>query len=296
MKTKLQDPRKYYSTKEFIEQEQKAPALQKNMTPQPDCGEETYVGNGELENRSVLITGGDSGIGRAVAIACAREGANVAIQFLPGEEPDAIEVRELIEKAGRKAVLLPYDLKDEMQAHAMVDMAVKGLGSLDTLILNAAQQKATENIQDLSLAQIHDTFAVNFFSMIEAVKAAEKYLPAGASIITTTSVQSFNPTAYLIDYAATKAAITNFTINLSQIMIDKGIRVNGVAPGPIWTPLQLDHGQPAGKISKFGQSSIIGRAGQPAELASVYVFLASNNASYVTGQIYGVTGGEAINP
>ena len=237
MKPNLEDPRKYYSTKEFIEQDQQAPALQKDMIPRPDCGENTYVGNGVLENRSVLITGGDSGIGRAVAIACAREGANVAIQFLPEEEPDAIEVKELIEKAGRKAVLLPYDLKDEMQAHAMVNMAVKGLGSLDTLILNAAQQKGVENIQDLSLAQIHDTFAVNFFSMIEAVKAAEEYLPVGASIITTTSVQSFNPAAYLIDYAATKAAITNFTINLSQIMIDKGIRVNGVAPDLIWTPL-----------------------------------------------------------
>ena len=291
----LRDPRKLYHEGKFQDQEQDTPALQDEMIPKPDCGETSYKGNGRLKGRNALITGGDSGIGRAAAIAYAREGANVAIQFFPGEEKDAEEVKSIIEEAGRKALLLPYDLRDDKAATEIVEKTVEELGALDILVLNAAQQIAHTDLSNLSMKQIHDTFKVNIISMFESVKAAEKYLEPGSSIITTTSVQSFDPSEPLIDYAATKGAISNFTVTLSSYFADKGIRVNGVAPGPIWTPLQLDKGQPDGAIPEFGQDSLLGRAGQPVELAPVYVLLASNDASYITGQIYGVTGGQPIN-
>ena len=294
-KPNLIDPRTLYKHTKFKDQEQDTPALQDEMMPEPDCGEESYKGSGKLENRNALITGGDSGIGRAAAIAYAREGANVAIQFYPGEEQDAEEVKELIEKEGVKSLLLPYDLRKEKAAAKIVEDTVEVFGQLDILVLNAGQQIAQESLSELSMEQIEDTFKVNIISMFESVKAAEKYLPAGSTIVTTTSVQATNPSTHLMDYAATKGAITNFTINLAKYFAEKGIRVNGVAPGPIWTPLQLDDGQPDGVIPKFGQSSLLERAGQPAELAHVYVYLASNESSYVTAQIYGVTGGEAIN-
>ncbi|GAB6092850.1 SDR family oxidoreductase [Furfurilactobacillus curtus] len=295
MEPNLIDPRHMFYTDKFVKQDQPTPAIQNQMQPQPDCGEESYQGHDELKDRRVLITGGDSGIGRAAAIAFAREGADVAIQFLPGEQSDAQEVKHYIEQAGRKALLLPYDLRDEAAPQQLVQQVVDTFGGLDTLVLNAAQQIATEDPSQLSMAQVRDTFTINIIAMMAIVKEAQGHLPPGSAIVTTTSVQAFNPSPQLIDYAATKAAIANYTINLSQIMAEHGVRVNGVAPGPIWTPLQLDHGQPQSAIPEFGQSSLIGRAGQPAELAPVYVFLASNKASYVTGQIYGVTGGEAIN-
>ncbi|NLB21258.1 MAG: SDR family oxidoreductase [Clostridium sp.] len=291
----LTDPRKMYHTDKFPDQEQDTPALQEKMKPVPDCGEESYEGYHRLEGRNALITGGDSGIGRAVAIAYAREGANVAIQFLPGEEEDANSVKRYIEKAGRKALLLPYDLRDEGAATEIVRKTVEAFGELDALVLNAAQQIAQTSLKELSLKQVEDTFKINIISMFETVKAAEEHLNPGSTITTTTSVQSFNPSEPLFDYAATKAAISNFTINLSAYFADKGVRVNAVAPGPIWTPLQLDHGQPEGAIPKFGQKSPLGRAGQPVELAPIYVLLASKEGSYVTGQIYGVTGGQPIN-
>jgi NAD(P)-dependent dehydrogenase (short-subunit alcohol dehydrogenase family) len=292
---KLIDPRKLYHTEEFQKQDQDTPALQKKMTPEPDCGEETYEGSGQLENRRVLITGGDSGIGRAAAIAFAREGADIALQFFPGEEEDAKEVASYIEKAGRKIILLPYDLRDESAPKEIVQKAVDGLGGLDTMVLNAGQQISQQSIAELPIQQVKDTFTINIIAMFALVKEAEPHLPAGGAIVTTTSVQAFNPSEHLLDYAATKAAIANFTIGLAKQLAPKGIRVNGVAPGPIWTPLQLDHGQPQEDIPEFGQQSLLERAGQPAELAPVYVFLASNKASYVTAQIYGITGGEAIN-
>ncbi|MCW6101955.1 SDR family oxidoreductase [Lactiplantibacillus plantarum] len=295
MEPNLIDPRHIFYTDEFAKQDQTTPALQNQMQPQPDCGEESYQGHDELKDRRVLITGGDSGIGRAAAIAFAREGADIAIQFLPGEESDAQEVQHYIEQAGRKALLLPYDLRDEAAPKQLVKQVVDAFGGLDTLVLNAAQQIATEDYSELSMVQVRDTFTINIIAMMAIVKEAQGHLPPGSAIVTTTSVQAFNPSSQLIDYAATKAAIANYTINLSQVMAEHGVRVNGVAPGPIWTPLQLDHGQPKSAIPEFGQSSLMGRAGQPAELAPVYVFLASNKASYVTGQIYGVTGGEAIN-
>lgn len=294
-KDNLRDPRKMYYTGKYPDQEQETPALQDKMEPKPDCGEDSYQGHERLKGRNALVTGGDSGIGRAAAIAYAREGANVAIHFFPGEEQDANEVKEIIEEAGQKALLLPYDLREDDVATEMVEKAVEAFGALDILVLNAAQQIAHTTLADLPMKQVHDTFKVNIISMFEAVKAAEDYLKPGSAIITTTSVQSYDPSEPLIDYAATKGAISNFTVTLSSYFADKGVRVNGVAPGPIWTPLQLDSGQPDGAIPKFGQDSPLGRAGQPVELAPVYVLLASDEGSYITGQIYGVTGGEPIN-
>lgn len=293
--THLTDPRKKYHTGNFPDQEQNTPALQKDMSPKPDCGEQSYKGHNRLEGRNALITGGDSGIGRAAAIAYAREGANVAIQFFPGEEKDANEVKELIEKEGKKALLLPYDLREDGAATEIVTKTVETFGGLDTLVLNAAQQIAQPSLSEITIKQVEDTFKVNIISMFETVKAAEDHLEPGSAIVTTSSIQSFNPSTQLLDYAATKSAITNFTLNLSAYFAAKGVRVNGVAPGPIWTPLQLDNGQLEGSIPEFGQDSPLGRAGQPVELAPVYVLLASDEGSYITGQIYGVTGGEAIN-
>lgn len=290
----LTDPRSKYYAEKYPDQEQNTPALQSKMKPKPDCGEASYKGHNRLEGRIALITGGDSGIGRAAAIAFAREGANVAIQFFPGEEEDANEVKALIEKEGKKALLLPYDLREDGAATEIVKKTVEAFGGLDTLVLNAAQQTAQSTLSDLTMKQVEDTFKVNIISMFESVKAAESHLQPGSAIITTSSVQSYNPSTYLLDYAATKSAITNFTKNLSAYFAKKGVRVNGVAPGPIWTPLQLDHGQLKGKIPTFGQNAPLGRAGQPVELAPVYVLLASDEASYITGQIYGVTGGELI--
>ncbi|MEK5333004.1 SDR family oxidoreductase [Lysinibacillus sp. FSL W8-0992] len=290
----LTDPRKKFHTEKFPDQEQDTPALQNEMKPKPDCGEESYKGYNRLEGRNALITGGDSGIGRAVAIAYAREGANVAIQFFPGEEKDANEVKELIEKAGGKALLLPYDLREDGTATEIVTKTVEAFGGLDLLVLNAAQQIAQPSLSDLTIKQVQDTFKVNIISMFESVKAAEEHLEPGSAIITTTSVQSFDPSSSLMDYAATKGAISNFMVSLSSYFASKGVRVNGVAPGPIWTPLQLDNGKLEGEIPAFGQNTPLGRAGQPVELAPVYVLLASDEGSYITGQIYGVTGGKPI--
>lgn len=291
----LKDPRKLFHEGGFPNQDQDTPAIQNKMSPSPDCGETSYKGQNRLEGRNALVTGGDSGIGRAAAIAYAREGANVAIQYLPGEEEDANQVKKIIEDEGHKSLLLPYDLREDNAATEIVEKTVTEFGGLDILVLNAAQQIAHTSLSDLPMEQVHDTFKVNIISMFESVKAAEKHLEPGSAIITTTSVQSFDPSIPLIDYAATKGAISNFTVTLSKYFADKGVRVNGVAPGPIWTPLQLDQGQPDGAIPEFGQDSPLGRAGQPVELAPVYVLLASNEASYITGQIYGVTGGQSIN-
>jgi NAD(P)-dependent dehydrogenase (short-subunit alcohol dehydrogenase family) len=291
----LKDPRTLYKTEDVSTEDEQAPALQRAMPVTVDCGEESYEGSRQLENRRVLITGGDSGIGRAIAIAFAREGADVALQFLPDEQEDAEEVAQYIEKAGRKAVLLPFDFLDEKAPEELIEQTVTQLGGLDTLILNAAQQVAQESLAELPIDQVKDTFHVNIISMFALVKAAEPHLPPGGTIITTTSLQSFNPSENIMDYAATKAAITNFTISLAKQLAKKGVRVNGVAPGPIWSPLQLEKGLPEGDLKVFGEDTLLERAGQPVELAHVYVFLASNKASYITSQIYGVTGGEAIN-
>lgn len=294
--TPLTDPRTQYYANEFPEQkETKGPALNQDMTPKPDCGETSYIGHGRLANRNALITGGDSGIGRAAAIAYAREGANVAIQFIPGEEADAEEVKQLIEAEGRQALLLAYDLRDKQAATEIVEKTVEAFGALDILVLNAAMQIAVDSLADLTITQVEDTFKVNVISMYESIQAAEKHLKPGSSIITTTSSQSFSPSKHLLDYAATNAAISNITVNFAQYFADKGVRVNSVSPGPVWTPLQLNQGQLKGMLPAFGQDSLIGRAGQPVELAPIYVFFASDEASFVTAQIYGINGGRNIN-
>lgn len=285
------NPLNQYYTDDFPKQYQEPPAIQKEMNPLPDCGEESYKGTEQLTGKKILVTGGDSGIGRAAAIAYAREGADVAINYLPVEQPDAEEVRELIEAENQKAVLIPGDLSDESFNKELVDKAYQELGGLDVLVLNAGMQQAVEDISDLSTEQLRKTFEINVFSMFWTVKAALPYLNKGASIITTTSVQGYNPSENLLDYASTKFAINGFTRGLAKQLGPKGIRVNSVAPGPIWTPLQISGGQPSDVIPTFGQSVPLERAGQPVELADVYVFLASEKSSYVTAQIYGITGG-----
>lgn len=292
--TNKQDPTKMYYTDDFPKQDQPFPPLEKKMDPKPDCGEDSYKGNEELKGKKILVTGGDSGIGRAAVIAFAREGADVAINYLPGEQEDADEVKALIEDAGQKAVLIPGDLKDDEFNKSMVKEAVEELGGLDVLVLNAGEQFSVEDILDLEIDQVRNTFNANIISMFLTVKEALPHMEAGASIITTTSVQAYSPSPHLLDYASTKFAINGFTRGLAKQLGPKGIRVNAVAPGPIWTSLQLAGGQPEDALPKFGQDEPLGRAGQPAELAPVYVFLASDKASYVTAMTYGVTGGTEL--
>lgn len=295
MKSELRDPQKEYYAQNYDKQPQTYPGIQSQMHPQPDSDAQNYEGRGLLKGRRALITGGDSGIGRSVAIHFAKEGANVAIQYLPAEEQDARDVEKIIKAIGTKVFLLSADFRQEQEPEAVVQRAAEKLGGLDILVLNAAIQQHVNNIDDLSMQQVKDTFQVNIISMYAAVKKALAFLPKGSSIITSTSLEAFNPTPILLDYAATKAAIVSFTTNLAKALADRGIRVNGVAPGPVWTPLQVCGGQPQSAITSFGSEVPLKRAGQPDELAPTYVFLASNLASYTTGQIYGVTGGTPIN-
>jgi NAD(P)-dependent dehydrogenase (short-subunit alcohol dehydrogenase family) len=292
--TKLIDPTKKYPVLAIPEQRQTEPGLDAALEPKADHGDASYKGSGRLEGRKALITGGDSGIGRAVAIAYAREGADVAFTHLPAELEDAEETAKLIEQAGQTAIRIEGDLTKESFAKELVEQAVTGLGGLDILVNNAGKQIHMDDITKITTKQLTDTFTVNIFAMFWIVQAAMKHLQPGSSIINTTSIQSYSPSAGLLDYAATKGAITNFTKGLSSQLIEKGIRVNAVAPGPIWTPLQPSYGQPMEKLVKFGQESPMGRPGQPAELAGAYVFLASEDASYVTGEIIAVTGGMPI--
>ncbi|MFO8068822.1 MAG: SDR family oxidoreductase [Alkalibacterium sp.] len=285
------DPTKKYYSGKFPKQYQNPPGLQKDMKPKPDCGEESYRGTGQLEDKKILITGGDSGIGRAAAIAYAREGADIALNYLPEEQADALEVKELIEKEGRRVFLIPGDLSNEAFNQQMVKEAHDKLGGLDVLALVAGMQQSVEDITGLTTEQLRRTFSVNVFSLFWTVKAALPYLEKGASIITTTSVQGYNPSENLLDYASTKFAINGFTRGLAKQLGPKGIRVNSIAPGPIWTALQISGGQPQEKIPEFGQGVPLQRAGQPAELAAMYVYLASDKSSYVTAQVYGITGG-----
>lgn len=290
----LIDPTKKYPKLDIPEQRQTEPGLDAALHPQADHGQQSYKGSARLEGRKALITGADSGIGRAVAIAYAREGADVAFTHLPAELEDAEETVRLIEDAGRTAVRIEGDLTDEKFCTALVDQAAEQLGGLDIVVNNAGKQIYVDDITKLTSKQLVDTFTVNVFAMFWIVQAALKYLPAGSSIINTTSIQAYEPSAGLLDYAATKGAIANFTKGLASQLVEKGIRVNAVAPGPIWTPLQPSYGQPLEKLVKFGEQSPMGRAGQPAELAGAYVFLASEDASYVTAEIIAVTGGMPI--
>ncbi|WP_418990706.1 SDR family oxidoreductase [Alistipes sp.] len=287
----LVDPRKAYYTDDFPRQRQEAPGVEEKMTPKPDAGERSYRGSGRLRGRKALITGGDSGIGRAVAIAYAREGADVAIGYLPSEQQDADTLRTLLEEEKRRIELLPGDIRDEEVSRESVRRAAEKLGGLDILVLNAGMQQAVKHIEDLTTEQLRRTFETNVYPMFWMVQEALPCLRPGASIITTSSIEAFEPSPILLDYAATKSAIAGFTRALAKQLADKGIRVNSVAPGPVWTALQVTGGQPPEKIPEFGQSTPLGRAGQPAELASVYVFLASEESSFVSAQVIGVTGG-----
>ena len=290
----MQDPTKQYPMPKFDEQPQSAPGLARDMDPKPDHGEASYQGFGRLAGRKALITGADSGIGRAVAIAFAREGADVVLSYLPDEEPDAREVVELVRAAGRKAVPAPGDISDEQVCLRLVETAQRELGGLDILVNVAGKQTAVKAIADLSTAQFDATFRTNVYAMFWLCKAALPIMPAGGTIINTTSIQGYQPAPTLLDYASTKAAITCFTHALAKQVGEKGIRVNAVAPGPVWTPLQPSGGQPQEKIPDLGAQTPLGRPGQPAELAPIYVLLASQESSYVTGEIYGVTGGNHL--
>ncbi|RYL94145.1 SDR family oxidoreductase [Sporolactobacillus sp. Y61] len=290
----VENPKKLYTSGTYPKQEQARPGLQSKMIPVPDCGEKTYKGSGRLQGRKALITGGDSGIARAAAIAYAREGADVAIHYLPFEQPDADEVKTLIEEAGQKAVLISGDLSDEAFCRKMVETAQKELGGLDILTLVAGVQQAYKSFEDVETDMLRKTFEVNVFSMYWTVKAALPFLPKGSAITTTSSIQAYAPTPDLITYSPTKAAIVNFTKGLAAELAPRGIRVNSIAPGPIWTPLQICGGQLSGNIPKFGHETPFKRAGQPAELAGTYVHLASNEASYITAQVFGITGGLPI--
>lgn len=287
----MQDPTKRYPVIEPPEQDQPEPGLDRDLIPRTDRGEHSYRGTGRLEGRKALVTGGDSGIGASVAIAFAREGADVALNFLPVEEEDAKWVKSVIERDGRQCELLPGDLAEAEFCSQLPGEAAEALGGLDILVNNAGRQIAVGQLEDITDEQIVETFEVNIIAMFRVTKAALKLLPPGSTIINTTSIQAYNPSPTLLDYASTKAAINNFTKGLAQQVADRGIRVNAVAPGPIWTPLQVSDGQPKEKLPEFGQNTAIGRAGQPTELAPAYVFLASPESSYVLGETLNVNGG-----
>ncbi|MGK3370852.1 SDR family oxidoreductase [Citrobacter youngae] len=275
----------------FPHQRQPFPGLAGKMQPRPDHGEESYQGSGRLTDRKVLITGGDSGIGRAVAIAFAREGADVAINYLPDEEEDAREVVDLIQKAGRKAVALPGDIREETFCQQLISQVVKTLGGLDILVNNAGRQQFCESIEELTTDAFDATFKTNVYSLFWITKAALQHLSPGSVIINTSSVQAYEPGEILLDYAQTKAAIVAFTKSLAKQLAPKGIRVNAVAPGPYWTVLQCCGGQPQEKIEQFGANSPLGRPGQPSEIAPLYVTLASPENSYTSGQVWCSDGG-----
>ncbi|GJD96231.1 SDR family oxidoreductase [Methylobacterium iners] len=287
----LVDPTTNYPKPPFERQSQPWPGLSRDMKPKPDYGEKSYRGSGRLAGRKALITGGDSGMGRAAAIAFAREGADVVINYLLAEEPDAREVIALIQQAGRKGVAVPGDLQDEAFCRRLVDEAVQALGGLDIVVSNAARQQARASIMDVSSEDFDATMKTNVYAPFWIIKAALPHLKPGACIIGTTSEQATDPSADLYDYAQTKAATTNYVRSLAKQLAPKGIRVNGVAPGPIWTPLQVSGGATQEKLEKFGGMTPLGRPGQPVELASIYVQLAASDASYATGQVYGAAGG-----
>ncbi len=287
----LQNPTSKYPKPPFRGQSQPWPGLAGQMDPKPDHGETSYKGSGRLAGRKALITGGDSGMGRAAAIAYAREGADVAINYLPAEEADAKEVVALIKAAGRKAVAIPGDLRTEAFCQRLVSETVSGLGGLDILVSNAARQQSRQSILDVSSEDFDATMKTNIYAPFWIIKAALPHLKPGSAIIGTTSEQAYDPSPDLYDYAQTKAATMNFVKSLAKQLGPKGIRVNGVAPGPIWTPLQVSGGATQEKLKMFGGQTPLGRPGQPVELASIYVQLAASDASYATGQVYGAAGG-----
>jgi NAD(P)-dependent dehydrogenase (short-subunit alcohol dehydrogenase family) len=288
-----QDPVEQYPRPEQPEQQQEHPGLESEMDPRPDYGERSYRGSGKLQGRRAIITGGDSGIGRAVALAFAREGADVLISHLEAEQADARETVRVVQDAGRQAISVPGDIRDEAHCRALVERAVDALGGLDILVNNAAYQMSREGIESITADELDRTFRTNIYAMFFLSKAALPHMGPGSSIINTCSVEAYKPEPQLLDYAATKAAIVNFTKGLAQEVIERGIRVNCVSPGPVWTPL-IPATMSVEMVKSFGDQSPIGRAAQPAELAPPYVFLASQESSYVNGETLGVTGGIPI--
>jgi NAD(P)-dependent dehydrogenase (short-subunit alcohol dehydrogenase family) len=291
MNAELQDPTTKYPRPPFNAQSQPWPGLASKMDPRPDHGENSYKGSGRLQGRKALITGGDSGMGRAAAIAYAREGADVAINYFPTEEPDAREVIDLIKAEGRVGVPIPGDLRVEKFCNELVARAVEGLGGLDILVSNAGRQQSRASILDISTEEFDWTMKTNIYAPFWIIKAALPHLRPGSVIIGTASEQAYDPSPDLYDYAQTKAATMNYVKSLAKQLAPKGIRVNGVAPGPIWTALQVSGGASQEKLKNFGGQTSLGRPGQPAELGSIYVQLALADASYATGQIYGSAGG-----
>lgn len=288
------DPRTFYPNPDPPKQIQQEPGLDVKLDPQADIGLESYVGHGRLEGRKALVTGADSGIGAAVAVAYAKEGADVAIAYLPEEQPDADRVIAAIEGAGRKAFSFPGDLRDADYCKDLVEKSVEALGGLDILVNNASRQLWADGITDVEDDEFEKTMQTNLFGNFRVTKAAMAHLEAGASIIFTTSIQAYQPSPNLLDYAMTKAALNNLSKGLASALAGQGIRVNAVAPGPFWTPIQPSHGQPQDHVQGFGAQSPLGRAGHPVELASSYVLLASDEASYISGETLGVTGGTPL--
>jgi NAD(P)-dependent dehydrogenase (short-subunit alcohol dehydrogenase family) len=288
---KISNPRDLYPKPPFKSQSQPWPGLQSKMDPVPDCGEKSYKGSGRLTGRKALITGGDSGMGRAAAIAYAREGADVAINYFPTEEPDAREVIELIKKEGRKAIAIPGDLRDETFCKHLVQRALSELGGLDIIVNNAGRQQSANSILDITSDAFDSTMKTNIYAPFWIIREALPHLPPGSAIIGTTSEQAYDPSPDLYDYAQTKAATMNYVKSLGKQLGPKGIRVNGVAPGPVWTALQISGGAQPDKQQMFGSWTPLGRPGQPVELASIYVQLAASDASFANGQVYGSSGG-----
>ncbi|HWG06484.1 MAG TPA: SDR family oxidoreductase [Beijerinckiaceae bacterium] len=287
----LSDPTTKFPQPPYKRQSQSWPGLASQMDPRPDHGETSYRGSGRLLGRRALITGGDSGMGRAAAIAFAREGADVAINYLASEESDASEVIELVEAEGRKAIAIPGDLRSVEFCRMLVERAVEGLGGLDILVNNAGRQQTRASILDISDEDFDATMKTNIYAPFWIIKAALPHLRPGSAIIGTSSEQAYDPSPDLYDYAQTKAAIMNYTKSLAKQLGPKGIRVNAVAPGPVWTPLQVSGGATQEKLEKFGSMTPLGRAGQPVELCGIYVQLAASDGSFATGQVYGAAGG-----
>jgi NAD(P)-dependent dehydrogenase (short-subunit alcohol dehydrogenase family) len=288
---RLKDPAAAYPKPPFKKQSQPWPGLAKDMQPVPDHGERSYRGSGRLTGRKALITGGDSGMGRAAAIAYAREGADVAINYLPAEEPDAEAVIALIKAENRICLAIPGDLRDEGFCKKLVAQAIDGLGGLDIVVCNAGRQQSNASILDITTEQFDATMKTNIYAPFWIIKTALPHLAPGSVIIGTASEQAYEPSPDLYDYAQTKAATMNYVKSLAKQLGPKGIRVNAVAPGPVWTPLQVSGGASQEKLQKFGEQTSFGRPGQPAELASIYVQLAASDASFATGQVYGAAGG-----
>jgi NAD(P)-dependent dehydrogenase (short-subunit alcohol dehydrogenase family) len=290
----LIDPRTKYHEEGFAKQPQQWPGLQREMEPVPDCGETSYRGTGRLKGRKALITGGDSGIGRAAAIAYAREGASVAINYHPSEQPDADDLMNVLAEDSLDLVQLPGDLTDAAFCRKLIDVAEERLGGLDILVINAGYQQAQKSIAEISDEQFDRTMKTNIYAMFWLCRRVAETMPKGGAIINTASVNSFNPVPELLDYATTKGAIEIFTKGLAKQLAEKGIRVNAVAPGPVWTPLQVSGGQFQDKLKDFGKDTALGRAGQPAELAGLYVTLAEEGNSFTTGSVFGANGGTGV--